>query len=352
MTTGRKIALLTLVALGGLSLACSPGYVLRAGWEEAKILQGSRSIHEVVHDSATDARVRSSLRLVADAREYARVALGLEPKRSFESYAVVAHDTLQLVVSAAPEFQLAWKTWWFPIVGHVPYKGYFEFDDAFREAERLAENGYDTWVRPTSAFSTLGWFPDPVLSTTLEADSVRIVETVIHEIVHTTYFPRGHIQFSESFANFVGYRGAIQFFCRDAVLPIECQIAKDRWTDVQALGQFYNSLFERLERLYESEVSADEMRAGKQAILARGAQRFQEQVRPVLLSGWYTDLDPASLNNAWLLSRILYYKRLQDFELARRRVGSLDALIRSVVTAADPDPWSVLDGLLFTSSPR
>ncbi len=344
--------MLILVALGGLSLACSPGYVLRAGWEEAKILQGSRPIHEVVHDSATDARVRSSLRLVADAREYARVALGLEPKRSFESYAVVTHDTLQLVVSAAPEFQLVWKTWWFPIVGHVPYKGYFKFDEAFREAERLTENGYDTWVRPTSAFSTLGWLPDPVLSTTLEADSVRIVETVIHEIVHTTYFPRGHIQFSESFANFVGYQGAIQFFCQDAMLPIECQVARDRWTDVQALGQFYRSLFERLEGLYRSEASVDEMRASKRSILADGARHFQEQIRPALVSGWYADLDPSALNNAWLLSRILYSERLHDFELARLRVGSLEALIHSFVIAGDPDPWSVLDGLLLTSSLR
>ncbi|MEN8145112.1 MAG: aminopeptidase [Gemmatimonadota bacterium] len=352
MTTTRRLALLTLAALGGLSLACSPGYVLRAGWEEAKILQSRRSIHEVVHDTATDARVRANLRLVADAREYARVALGLEPKRSFESYAVVAHDTLQLVVSAAPEFQLTWKTWWFPIVGHVPYKGYFEFDDAFREAEGLAEDGYDTWVRPTSAFSTLGWLPDPVLSTTIEADSARIVETVIHEIVHTTYFPRGYTQFSESFANFVGYRGAIQFFCQDAALPGECQAIENRWADVQALGRFYKSLFESLETLYESDSSVDEMRAGKRSILAGAALSFQEQVRPELLSGWYADLDPAALNNAWLLSRILYYERLEDFEAALLHVGSLEDLIQTFVTAADSDPWSVLDGLLLSSSQR
>ena len=115
--------------------ACSPGYVLRAGWEEAKILRDRRPIADVVHDTTTSSEMRQKLRLVQNARAFAVRELGLEAGDSFMSYARVESDTLLLVVSAAPELQLAWKTWWFPIVGRVPYRGYFHFDRARRDAE-------------------------------------------------------------------------------------------------------------------------------------------------------------------------------------------------------------------------
>jgi predicted aminopeptidase len=230
--------------------ACSPGYVLRAGWEEAKILTARRPIHEIVHDTTASAELRGKLRLVQHAREYSERTLELVPGDAFTSYVELERDTLLMVVNAAHEFELRWKTWWFPIVGRLPYKGYFDFDKARREGEKLDEQGYDTWVRPSSAFSTLGWFPDPLMSTTLRADSVGIVETVIHEITHSTFFPKGQARFNESFANFVGHRGAISFFC-DAIADEEsCETAEDRWHDIRVFGRFFHSVLDPLEALY------------------------------------------------------------------------------------------------------
>ena len=104
-------------------------------------------------------------------------------------------------------------TWWFPIVGRVPYRGFFSVDDALDAERDLQKEGYDTYVRPTAAFSTLGWFNDPVLSTTLQTDDVEIVTTVLHELAHRYLFVPGQVGFNESFANFIGRVAAIQFFC-------------------------------------------------------------------------------------------------------------------------------------------
>ena len=246
----RHSLCVTSIAAMALLTACSPGYVLRAGWEEAKILTARRPIHEIVHDTTASAELRGKLRLVQHAREYSERTLELVPGDAFTSYVELERDTLLMVVNAAHEFELRWKTWWFPIVGRLPYKGYFDFEKARQEAEKLDEQGYDTWVRPSSAFSTLGWFPDPLMSTTLRADSVGIVETVIHEITHSTFFPKGQARFNESFANFVGHRGAISFFC-DGIADEElCEAAEDRWHDIRVFGRFFHSVLDPLEALY------------------------------------------------------------------------------------------------------
>lgn len=343
----RGLAVLACACLAG----CSPEYVLRGGWEEAKILSDRRPIEEIVADSSTEPEVREKLLLVRDARVYAQRQLGLDPGKSFTSYARLDSDTLVLVVSAAPEFELRWKTWWFPIVGRLPYKGYFQFDEALEQAAKLEADGYDVSVRPSAAFSTLGWLPDPILSPSLREDSIGLVETVIHEITHTTYFPKGQARFNESFANFVGWRGSIEFFC-DALADAErCTVAESRWHDMRVFGRFFNSVVDPLQELYSSGGTESELRAGKRRILDEAAIRFDERVRPQLVSGSYRALDPAALNNAWLLSRILYYSRLDDFESLYGRYPDLRSAVAALIEEAGKgDPWEALDRLLEESS--
>lgn len=327
--------------------ACSPGYVLRAGWEEAKILAARQSIHEVVHDTTTPAELREKLRLVQDARGYSERVLGLEPKDAFTSFVKLDRDTLLMVVNAAPEFRLQWKTWWFPIVGRVPYKGYFDFGKARRDAAKLESEGYDVWVRPSAAFSTLGWLPDPLLSTTLRADSIGIVETVIHEITHSTFFPSGQARFNESFANFVGHRGAISYFCTGVEDETLCRTAEDRWYDMRVFGRFFHSLLDPLQELYATDLGPEEMREEKARILREAAVRFESEVQPQFRSGRYRGLDPERVNNAWLLSRMLYYTRLDDFESLYQRQGDLGATVAAIIRGAgEGDAWEALDRLL------
>jgi len=210
------------------------------------------------------------------------------------------------------------------------------------------------YVRPSAAFSTLGWLPDPLLSSMLRSDSVSLVETVIHEITHTTYFPRGEVQFNESFANFVGHRGAIEFFCGVAVEAELCETATARWHDSQVLGRFYRSVYESLAELYAATadgapLSDDSLAAGKREILDRAVQHFVDDVRPQLRAGDYGVPDPERLNNAWLLARVLYYERLGDFEAVYERFGGLAATIDAIITEAKAgSPWEAIDRLMET----
>lgn len=343
----RSIILLALVGLVAVGFAsCSPTYVLRAGWEEARILAGRRPIQSALDDPNVSEDLRGKLGLVREVRVFAERRLGLDAGSSYRSFTELSRDTLVMVVSAAPELVLRWKTWWFPIVGHLPYKGYFDFDAAQREAAELEKQGYDTYVRPSAAFSTLGWFPDPVLSPSLRGDSVSIAETVIHEITHTTWFPTGQARFNESFANFVGGVGAIEFFCDAHADPAPCELARERWHDTRVFGRFFHSIRIPLEALYASDLDDDAKRAGKREIIEAAAARFTEDVIPELRSGRYRGLDPSRIDNAWLLGRLLYYTRLDDFETLYQRSGDLKRTVAAMIAAADGrDPWEALDEL-------
>jgi predicted aminopeptidase len=342
-----------LVALAALLAGCSPEYVIRAGWEEAKILSSRRPIAEILEDSTVDPTTRAKLSLVRDTRVYGERVIGLDAGKSFTSYAELDGDTLVLVVSAAPELALRWKTWWFPIVGRVPYKGYFHFDEARKEAASLERDGWDVWVRPSSAFSTLGWLPDPILSPSLREDSIGLAETVFHEMTHTTFFPKGQARFNESFANFVGWRGAIEYFCDGLADAERCAAAEDRWHDVRVFGRFFHSVYDPLDQLYAADLPAEEKRARKREILAEAAARFNADVRPELRSGRYGTLDAAELNNAWLLSRVLYFTRLDDFEAVYERRTGLRETIEAVISGTGGgDPWRALDRLLEADGPR
>src|SRR5919108_625525 len=228
----KRICKHLLLCCALMPAACSPVYVIRAGFEEAKILSRRRPISSVIEDPGTSGETRRKLQLVLQARDFAEHALSLAAGESYTTYSYVDSDTLLLVVSAARKDRFEAYTWWFPIVGRVPYKGFFHFDAAQREAARLEAAGYDTYVRPSGAFSTLGWFNDPLLNTLLRYDDVSLVSTVLHELLHNTVYIPSQIAFNETFANFVGDRGVIEFFCaRDGETAPRCRLARDAWAD-------------------------------------------------------------------------------------------------------------------------
>ena len=237
--TGATAVLLA-VALGITPTGC---YISRAAYEEARILSRRTAITTLVADSATDPTLRAKLSLVQEARRFAVDSLALTAGKSFTAYSRLDRDTLVLVVSAAYRDRLAPKTWWFPVVGRFPYKGFFDFPGALRTAESLRNDGFDVTVGPSSAFSTLGWFNDPLVSTTVKADSVTLVNTVLHELLHNTFFAKGQVSFNESFATFVGARGVEHFFRArgDSVL---LRRAEDEWHDRQLhlIGGFQDKI--------------------------------------------------------------------------------------------------------------
>ncbi|MCU0626966.1 MAG: aminopeptidase, partial [Gemmatimonadaceae bacterium] len=241
-------ALVTLVAIA-IAATRTGRYLVRAAWEEGRLLARRRPIAEMLADDAVPEATRAKLRVVLDARRFALDSLGLRAGGEFTTFSRLDRDTLVLVLSAAYRDSLAFRTWWFPVVGAVPYKGYFDFAAARRDSLRTDADGYDAVLRPASAFSTLGWFDDPLVPTTLALDSLSLAETVIHELVHTTYYAPGEAVFNESLANFAGTRGAERFFRARGQQRAADEVAR-RWRTELVLGAFWEGLHASLDSAF------------------------------------------------------------------------------------------------------
>lgn len=339
---GRIIASLTGAVLVAFLLTPTGCYLSRAGWEEAKILAGRRRIVRIVNDSTTDPATRARLELVLQARGFAADSIKLRTGESFTTYSHLERDTLVLVVSGAYRDRLEPYTWWFPIVGRVPYKGFFDFSAAQSLARDLERRGYDSYVRPSSAFSTLGWFNDPLLSTTLRLDSINLANTVIHEVTHNTFYKSGQAVFNESFANFVGARGSAWFF-RSRGDSAAAAYADADWEDDKRMGAFWASLYRSLDSAYKAHPgdSARAIRlAVRDTVYARGRQHLVNDVAPHMRT-----IAPERIariridNNAALLARRIYLTDLELFDRvwARENHDLRHTIERVVALAKDAD---------------
>jgi len=324
---------------------CSPVYVAKAGWAELKILTGRRSFDEVIADPRTDEETRRKILLARQARSFAIHKLGLDAGDSYTSFTQLETDTLAWVLSAAYSDRLESKTWWFPIVGRVPYKGYSGEGSARKAEAELKEEGFDTYLRTTSAFSTLGWFADPLLSSVLRYDDVELVATIIHEIAHNHLFVPGHVRFNESFANFVGRRGAISFFCglEETQRTTDCDTAVQRLDDHTGFSSYLHSFVRRLEEVYASDsLTFDEKILAREEILAKDRRSFEDatadhpEAFPLTIS-----FVNRPVNNAIILARVRYFHRLRSFSRLLEDQGgdlskAIDFLKQGVETVDDP----------------
>ncbi len=327
--------------VGGLWLISAPTacYLSRGAWEEAKILRRRESIPDVIRSPATPAAVREKLKVVLAARQYARDSLKLRTKDSFTTYSRLDHDTLVLVVSAAYRDTLKAYTWWFPIVGTVPYKGYFDFAAAQRDARKLFDEGFDVYVRPSDAFSTLGFFNDPLLNTTLRADSLTLANTVIHEVTHNTFYAAGQAPFNESFAMFVGARGAAAFF-RSRGQEAAARRVEAEWEDDKLLARFWSQVIRSLDSAYAAHPESKAARiAARDSVYARTRLTLVNDVAPQFKTINPIYAQRVTLNNAALLARRVYATDLDVFDRVYEKEGrDLKRTIGRVIALAKSNP--------------
>jgi predicted aminopeptidase len=341
----RRVAA-ALVALIVAYLVLSPTgrYLVRAAWAEAGILRGRRPIREIVTDPATKPAVALRLRLVLDARRFAVDSIRLAARESFTTYTQLERDTLVLVLSGAYPDRLKSYTWWFPIVGRVPYKGYFDFAAAREAARKLGASGFDIYLRPSPAFSTLGFFNDPLLSTALSSDTVDLANTVIHELTHNTFYASGQAVFNESFANFVGARGSAWFF-RTRGSRAAADQADARWSDDKVLARFWAQLYREVDSAFKAHPTDSLARlAARDTLYARARRQLVDSVGPQLHTIPAPALQRVRLDNAALLAHRLYNTDLDLFDQVWvRQNGDLRRTIQLVIDLAklnSKDPFA------------
>jgi predicted aminopeptidase len=350
MNVRRILCLVVLLAvLGSIISGCSPFYVLRAAYEEGKILWRREPIPRYLENPDLGPEVQDKLKLVLAVREYARDVLKLNVGGSYSSYSYVDRPDLTYILTAAPRTELRSYTWWFPIVGRVPYKGYFSREDASAAAKDLESAGYDTSIRTSAAFSTLGWFDDPLLGHLLRYDQVTLADIVFHELFHNTLYVKGAGAFNESVANFVGGRAAIDFFRdRFEAGSAEHERAVRAWEKELEFSAFIEKLAANLDELYARDIPEEEKLLLRQGIFARAKEEWSERIAQEP-NHRFRNFGKQPLNNAVVIHYRLYLKDLKLFEALYNAEGkNLPRAIDSIreAVAKGGEPYEAVQALL------
>lgn len=332
LRTPRVIAALISLAATFTLTGCHAGYLIKSAWSQADLLLSRDSIEEILNspekDRALNPEDLKKLRLALEAKSFGESTLGLKKNGNYASYVQLDRPYVSYIVSAAAKDRLEPHLWTFPIVGAVPYKGYFNPDDAKEEAKNLSEKGLDTYVRGATAYSTLGWFDDPVLSSMLRYSDYDLVNLIIHESVHATLYIKSQADFNERLATFIGDIGAELYFKEKegAQSPTLKAAAAERQDD-KAFSAFISKEIDLLKAWYpQQNATATEFSELKKNRLAEILSAFERELAPKLGNERYRerlrrDLDPSRLNNASLLAWKTYLYDMSDFELAFEKMN-------------------------------
>ncbi len=214
-------------------------------------------------------------------------------------------------------------------------------------------DGFDVYLRPSPAFSTLGWFNDPVLSTTLHSDSLDIANTVIHEVTHNTFYAPSQAVFNESFANFVGARGAAWFFRSRGSATAAVQMDA-RWTDDKVLAAYWSRLYHTLDSAFKAHPeSRDARMAARAAVYAAARTELVQVVGPQLHTYSTAGLERARLDNAAVMARRIYLTDVDLFDAVWARESyDLPRTVTRVIALArskPKDPFGALRSWLATA---
>jgi predicted aminopeptidase len=293
-------------------------FYAQAAAGQFEVLAKRRPADEVIA-ATDDPALRGRLELTRGLLDFAETELHMPAKGNYQSYAALGREHLVWVVHAAPELSLEAKEWWYPIVGRQSYRGYFREDLAAAEAARLAADGHDTYVGGVDAYSTLGWFRDPVLDTFVGRAEVDFAELIFHELVHVTHYVSGETEFNEGLAEAVAREGVRRWL---RATGRSRQVARyvRRLARIDRAREAIGGTAARLEALYASDLAADEMRARK----AREIARLRARVRALRVD-WGRGLDSwidDPINNARLNAFTTYEAEVPRFaELLRRCDG-------------------------------
>ena len=340
--------------------ADGPGYYWQSVAGHLAVMRAARPIEGLLDDPSLDGTLRSRLRSVVEIRRFASASLALPDNRSYTEYADLRRPFVVWNVFATRELSLRLEEWCFPVAGCVGYRGYYDQQDAERFAARLRADGYEAVVRGVPAYSTLGWFDDPVLNTFIRYPVGELARLIFHELAHQVLYVKGDTSFNESFATAVEQAGIERWLVAreaetgDAAPRQEWQRFAARRSDFIALLKRHRAA---LEAAYASPASDDDKRAAKRATfdaLQRDYQGLKQQWDGYAgYDRWFAQ----PLTNAHLASVASYTEQvpalrallarhgddLPAFYEAARRLGDLPKPERTRALAALAAPTDAPD---------
>lgn len=329
-----RLPALLLAGAAGLASCSTLNYYAHLGRGQWQVLNAREPIDRILADPQRDPELRRRLGLAMAARDYASQRLALPANGSYRRYADLGRPYVVWNVFAAPELSLQALEHCFPIAGCVAYRGYYSEAEARAEALRLQAQGYETHIGGVPAYSTLGWFDDPLLNTMLRWDDDRLLETLFHELAHQKVYLPGDTAFNESYASFVGEQGLREWRAARGQVA-EGSLALQREAGFVAL---LSATRERLEAAYASAGDDAARRAAKSAAFAQLAQDYA--ALKASWNGWggYDRFFATPMNNAKLLPFALYNQHLAAFAALFAREGGDWPRFHAAVAALADEP--------------
>ena len=300
------------VLISGVSVSgCAAPYYWQAATGHLDLLNRRAPISEVLDDPEQSAATREALLRAVEIREFAISKLGLPDNDSYRSYADVGRPYVVWNVVATEEFSVDARRWCFPVAGCVTYRGYFEQQDAERYAQSLSGEGLDTYVAGASAYSTLGYFSDPILNTMLTGGEPYVAGVIFHELAHQLHYIKGDTELNEAFASVVAEYGTQQWLQQEGDLQVieAYRSGLKRREDFSRLISDQQSL---LRAIYERPDTVEEIRVAKRDSFLALLSRYE-----ALKADWggVSDYDAwfsRPLNNAQLASVAAYSRWLPN----------------------------------------
>jgi predicted aminopeptidase len=289
-------------------------YVMHAAAGQFRVMASVEPFEELAAKGALTKAQMDKIDLIQRVKRYAEQELGVKKTNNYRRVYPRPMEQALRVVSASPKDTLQLKTWWFPVIGRMPYLGFFSNEKAEGERLKLEKQGYDAVVHDAEAYSTLGWFEDPITMNMLVGSPAVLADTIVHELTHVTVYVKGQSAFNEGLALFMGRLGALQFLqsACGSYHP-QTQLARDLVHDERIFSDFLNGLLADLEAFYSSPITYQEKVAYREKVYKRGLERFQK-IKPLLKTTLFRTFGQAEVNNAELLSIALYHRYFSLFE--------------------------------------
>lgn len=291
---------------------------------QCRILLSRQPISNIIADSKSPEDVRERLEFILEVREFAENELKLPVNNHYLTYVDLKRRFVLWNVFATPEFSLAPKTWCYPVAGCAAYRGYFVEENADEYAETLKGQGYDVYVGGVAAYSTLGWFDDPVLSTFIHFTEARTAALIFHELAHQVLYVQDDTAFNESFATLVEQEGLLRWQQASGSLRIYAEYLRQhrlREQFVRLIMHYRQSL----EALYQTEMAPAVKRKEKAAIFSELRYEFNRLKHHQNELSAYDSWMNRSLNNAKISSVVAYHDFLPAFrKILIKSEGNLD----------------------------
>lgn len=292
-------------------------YGLQQAYGQYQVLNSSVDLEEYLQNENPPDSVLTKINLIKEVKVFAEKELGLKETDSYTSIYDQKGEAILWMLTASPEFELEAYHWKFPIAGEFEYKGFFDLNNAKKEVTQMNERGYDTDLDEVSAWSTLGFFSDPILSSMLQKDSGNLANLIIHELCHSSIYLKDSVELNENLASFIGRQGAEEY-----LLSIGDSLSVEKMRQKEGKRQAWREIIHKgslkLDSLYKEftdQMSIQDKREHKQSMINEIRRELSQTIYPddsLKAEQQYADFQP---NNAFFTGFLTYRARSNYFEL-------------------------------------